>query len=244
MSGAPRHPALRPDERAPNLLVGDGVQIADDVAIGANVVLHAGTSVGTGVVIEDGAVIGKQPVLGPLSSASREPQPPAAIGEGAAICCGAVVMAGARIGPGAVIGDQAHVREQATVGAGTVVGRGSAIGLAALVGDRVVLQTMVWITGFTVVEDDVFIGPGVMTMNDDTMKRNAPGTRLDAPCLRRACRIGGGVLLTPGVEVGEEAFVAAGAVVTHDVPSRARVMGVPARAFGSVGDDELVERWR
>jgi acetyltransferase-like isoleucine patch superfamily enzyme len=50
-------------------------------------------------------------------------------------------------------------------------------------------------------------------------------------------------VLVPGVEVGEEAFVAAGAVVTKDVPPRARVMGVPARHAGDVGDDELLERW-
>jgi acetyltransferase-like isoleucine patch superfamily enzyme len=62
--------------------------------------------------------------------------------------------------------------------------------------------------------------------------------------LRRACRVGGGVVLTPGVEIGEEAFVAAGAVVTHDVPARAVVMGVPARVVRKVPDDELLERWR
>ena len=62
--------------------------------------------------------------------------------------------------------------------------------------------------------------------------------------LRRACRIGGGVVLTPGVTVGEEAFVAAGAVVTRDVPARAVVMGVPAKVVREVGDEDLVERWR
>ena len=62
--------------------------------------------------------------------------------------------------------------------------------------------------------------------------------------LRRACRIGGGAVLVPGVEVGEEAFVAAGAVVTADVPPRAVVMGVPARVVREVPDDQLLERFR
>jgi acetyltransferase-like isoleucine patch superfamily enzyme len=61
--------------------------------------------------------------------------------------------------------------------------------------------------------------------------------------LRRACRIGGGAILLPGVEVGEEAFVAAGAVVTSDVAPRKVVMGVPARMVRDVPDEDLLERW-
>jgi UDP-2-acetamido-3-amino-2,3-dideoxy-glucuronate N-acetyltransferase len=76
------------------------------------------------------------------------------------------------------------------------------------------------------------------------MGRVAPGTRLVGATLRRACRIGGGAVLTPGVEVGEEAFVAAGAVVTRYVPARTVVMGVPARVVREVPDEQLIERWR
>jgi acetyltransferase-like isoleucine patch superfamily enzyme len=62
--------------------------------------------------------------------------------------------------------------------------------------------------------------------------------------LRRACRVGGAAVLVPGVVVGEEAFVAAGAVVTKDVPPRAVVIGVPARVVREVPDEDLLERWR
>ena len=70
------------------------------------------------------------------------------------------------------------------------------------------------------------------------------GEPLRGPVFRRACRVGGGVVLVPGVEIGEEAFVAAGALVTRDVPARAVVMGVPARVVREVGDEDLLERWR
>jgi acetyltransferase-like isoleucine patch superfamily enzyme len=76
------------------------------------------------------------------------------------------------------------------------------------------------------------------------MGRLPPGAPLRAPILRRACRIGGGVVLVPGVEIGEEAFVAAGALVTRDVGPRAVVMGVPARLVRQVGEEDLLERWR
>jgi len=88
------------------------------------------------------------------------------------------------------------------------------------------------------------VGPGVCTTNDSTMARHTPGGRLDGALLRRACRVGGGVVLVPGVEIGEEAFIAAGAVVTKDVPARAVVMGVPGRAVREVADEDLLERWR
>jgi acetyltransferase-like isoleucine patch superfamily enzyme len=125
-----------------------------------------------------------------------------------------------------------------------VIGRGSVVDNDVSLGARVRVQTNVYLTAFTVVEDDVFIGPGVLTTNDDTMARHPPGAPLRGATLRRACRIGGGAVLTPGVEIGEEAFVAAGALVTSDVPARAVVMGAPARVVRDVPDEDLLERWR
>lgn len=236
------HP-LSESDLAPGLLLGEGVELGADAVIGGHVVIHSGTRIGNGVVIQDGAVIGKPPKLGAMSTATAEPPPPAVIGDGAAVLAGAIVFAGAELAPGAIAGDQSYVRERAVIGAGSLVGRGSAVDNDARIGARVRVQTNCYLTAFAEVEDDVFIGPGVTFANDDTMARHAVDAEVPSPRLRRACRIGAGAVLCPGVEIGEEAFVAAGAVVAEDVAPLAVVMGVPAREVRRVPGEDLIERW-
>jgi UDP-2-acetamido-3-amino-2,3-dideoxy-glucuronate N-acetyltransferase len=236
-------PVLHPDPRAPGLLLGEEVEIAADVAFGAHVVVHAGTIIGAGCVIEDHAVLGKRPRLA-KSSTARGDIGRLELSDRATVCAGAVVLAGARLGEGSIVGDQSFVRERSSIGAHSTIGRGSVVDNDVSLGDRVRVQTNVYLTAYTVVEDDVFIGPGAITTNDDTMGRHPAGTPLRGATLRRACRIGAGAVLTPGVQIGEEAFVAAGALVKGDVPARAVVMGVPARVVREVGDEDLLERWR
>ncbi len=230
-------------ELFPGAVIRDGAVVGAGAVIGAGAVLHAGVTLGARCVVEDGAVLGKRPRLRPGSSAEGSIGP-LYVGEGVTICTGAVIYAGARLDAGVIIGDQAQVRERAVVGERTVLGRGSTIDFDTRVGAHVSIQSLVYLTAAASVDDDVFIGPGVTTTNDDTMGRRAAGEALHGPVLRRACRIGGGATLTPGVVIGEEAFVAAGAVVTRDVAPRAVVMGVPARVVGQVGDEDLLERWR
>jgi len=234
---------LRPDARAPGLMLGAGVEIGAGVSFGAHVVVHADTIVGAGCAIEDHAVLGKRPRLARGSSTVGDCGP-LELAERVTVCAGAIVFAGASIGEGTIIGDQSFVRERASVGAESVIGRGSVVDNDVSLGARVRVQTNVYLTAFTIVEDDVFMGPGVTTTNDDAMGRHGAQTPLRGAVLRRACRVGGGAVLTPGVEIGEEAFVAAGAVVTGDVPPRAVVMGVPARVVRQVSDEDLLERWR
>jgi acetyltransferase-like isoleucine patch superfamily enzyme len=235
---------LHPSERAAGLFLGDGVVLPDDVWIGAHVVIHSGTTLGAGVRIQDGAVLGKAPAFGPSSTASRETPPPLTIGAGATVCAGAVVLAGAQLGSGCVVGDRAHVRERAVVGEGSVVGAGVSVDNDVQIGARVRIQTGSYITAYSVIEDDVFVAPCVTTTNDNTMGRHGAGFELRGARLRRACRVGAASVLLPGIEVGEEAFVAAGSVVTRDVPPRTLVLGSPARAVREIADEELIEQWR
>jgi UDP-2-acetamido-3-amino-2,3-dideoxy-glucuronate N-acetyltransferase len=231
---------LAPSVRAPGLLLGRQVDFGDDVHLGGNVVIHSGTSIGSRVVIQDCAVIGKSPRLGPQSSAPRDGPSRTTIESDAAVLAGAVIFAGARLEAGAIAADQCQIRERAVIGAGTVVGRGSAVDNDVRIGAGVRVQTNCYLTAYMEVEDDVFVGPGVTTTNDHAMGRTDAGTPLEPPRLRRACRIGGGAVICPGVEIGEEAFVAAGAVVTRDVPTRAVVMGLPARQVREVPDPDLL----
>jgi acetyltransferase-like isoleucine patch superfamily enzyme len=92
------------------------------------------------------------------------------------------------------------------------------------------------------IEDHVFIAPAVQTTNDNFMGRTEKRHALErGATIHRGARVGGGALLLPGIEIGEEAFVAAGAVVTRDVPARKLVIGVPARVVRDVNEDELLE---
>jgi acetyltransferase-like isoleucine patch superfamily enzyme len=235
---------LRPANKARALCIGDDVHLGDGVLFGPNVVVEEGTRIGEASVVEMNAVLGKVPRLARTSSARYENLPALRIGVRVTVCANAVVYAGSVLADEAIVGDQAQVRERTVVGPQTVIGRGSAIDNDVMIGARVKIQTNVYVTAFSVIEDDVFVGPGASTTNDDTMSRHDGSYALRGATLRRACRIGGSAVIVPGVEVGEEAFVAAGAVVTKDVPARAFMVGVPARQVREVRDDELLERWR
>jgi acetyltransferase-like isoleucine patch superfamily enzyme len=229
--------------RAPGLVLGEGVRVGEGVSFGAHVVVHDGTVIGAGCAIDDQAVLGRRPRLSSHSRAVGE-LGPLVLGDGVRVGAGAVVFAAASVADGCLLGDQSFVRERSTVGAGCVIGRGSALDNDVRLGARARVQSGVYLTAFTVVEDDVFVGPGAVTTNDDTMGRHGADSPLQGPLLRRACRVGGGAVICPGVEVGEEAFVAAGAVVTRDVPPRTVVMGVPARPVREVPPRDALERWR
>lgn len=220
---------LRESDRAPGLFLGDAAVLPQSAEVGAHVVIHDGTEIGEFARIQDGAVLGKPVALGAQSKASAEPVPPLRLGEGVVVGAGAVIAAGAVIGDAVMVGDQAHVRERATIGERSLVGRGSAVDNDVVIGANVRIQTGCYLTAFMVIEDDVFVAPGVTTLNDRTAGRRREGEPLRGPVLRRGCRIGGAAVLLPGVEIGADAFVGAGAVVTRDVAPGALVVGLPAR---------------
>ncbi|HEY2355699.1 MAG TPA: acyltransferase [Gaiellaceae bacterium] len=205
-------------------------------------IVYPGTVLGDGVKVLEHAVVGKQPTLSPRSTAKREPLPPAEIGAGTIVSTGAVVFAGTTVGERVILGDQSCVRERVTVGDDVVIGRGSLVENDTTIGAMTKIQAEAYITAYSTLEEHVFIAPCVVTTNDNYMGRTEKRhAAIKGPTIRRGARIGGGATLCPGIEIGEEAFVGAGAVVTKDVDPRMLVVGNPARVLRAVADDELLE---
>jgi acetyltransferase-like isoleucine patch superfamily enzyme len=205
-------------------------------------IVYPGTVLGEDVKVLEHAVVGKQPTLSPRSTAKREPLPPTVIGAGTIVSTGAVVFAGTEIGERVILGDQSCVRERVTVGDDVVIGRGSLVENDTTIGTMTKIQAEAYITAYSTLEEHVFIAPCVVTTNDNYMGRTEKRHGLiKGPTIRRGARIGGGAILCPGIEVGEDAFVGAGAVVTKNVEPRMLVVGSPARVLRPVSEDELLE---
>ncbi len=146
------------------------------------------------------------------------------------------------IGEGTRIGNFVLVREGTSIGAGCTIGSYVDIEGDVSIGSNVSLQSGCYITRGVTIEDDVFCGPRIVTMNDKRMTYRRPVMTFvrNAPRILRAARVGGGSVLLPGVTIGENALVGAGSVVTHDVPDFAIVRGNPAVVVGRVPDEEIL----
>jgi acetyltransferase-like isoleucine patch superfamily enzyme len=209
--------------------------------VAPSAVVYPGTVLGEGCKILDGAVVGKQPSLSPRSTASRAELPPLQLGAGTIVSTGAIVFAGTRIGERVIVGDQACVRERCEIGDDVVIGRGSLVENDTVIGADTKIQAMAYITAYSTLEENVFVAPCVQTTNDNFMGRTERRHELrKGPTIRRGARVGGGAVLCPGVEIGEEALVGAGAVVVKDVPPRVVVVGNPARVLREVPPEELL----
>lgn len=257
------HPDAKIGERfrpAPFGLIDGGVIIGDDVAIGSFVHICAGARIGAGTVIGDHvticadaklgegclvadfAILGRRPRLSPSSTAKSGELKGVVLGEGCSVGSHTVLMAGSSFGKGCVVGDNAGVRERCRIGDNVVVGRSVTVENDTEIGSRTKIQSGAYITAYVVIEEDCFIAPMVVTTNDNYMGRTQERFKHLKGCtVRRGARVGGGSHILPGIEIGEEAFVATGSVVTRDVPAGKLVMGVPAKVVKDVPQDELLE---
>lgn len=151
-----------------------------------------------------------------------------------------VIADDAAIGEGCRIGNFVLIRDRTTIGRDCTIGSYVDIEGNVRIGDRVSLQSGCYITRGVVIEDGVFFGPRVVTMNDRPISYLRQSGRFvpQPPYICRFARIGGGVLILPGVTIGANAVVGAGSVVTRDVAENEVVAGNPIRRIGSVDDAE------
>lgn len=154
----------------------------------------------------------------------------------------AEVSPSARIGAGTSIWNQCQIRENAQIGANCILGKDSYVDFGVSIGDRVKIQNGALIYHGAEIESGVFIGPQVILANDRYPRAINPDGTLKGDgdwdvgltVIRYGASIGAGAIVLPGVKIGEFALVAAGAIVTRDVPAHGLVAGNPARLAGYV----------
>lgn len=195
-------------------------------------------------VVSDCAALGHNVRVLPFAMIGRVPVATAAnkrevhftrtvrIGTGCIVGVQAIIYMGTVIGEHCQIGDRAIIREGSRIGDRCVIGANADVQYGVSIGDNVKVMNASHISGGTVIGDDTFIGPGVMTANDP---RVTPGDYKDnperrAPVIGKRVMIGVGAILLPGVRIGDDAVIGAGAVVTRDVVAGTRVLGMPARS--------------
>ncbi len=198
---------------------------------------HAGTLVewGSDCWLGEFAVIGLRPMA---NAANRRmipdgPPLPVKIGDRTIIGTHATIYRDVVMGEDCRLGDHVVIREGARIGNRCVIGSMCDLQFNVTLGDDVRIFNQTQITGYSVIGNGVFIGPGVQSMNDphiahhDLADYKARG--LEGVTIGDYAFIGGAAILVPGIKIGERAKVAAGALVTKDVPAGATVYGLPAR---------------
>ena len=224
-----------------NAVILDGVKIGSRVYIGHNVVIHKDTVIGDDCSVDDGCVLGRVPRSGTASrKKAKRDLPPLEMGKGCVISALAIIYRGTKLGNEVMVGDLVSIREENVIGDETIIGRLLSLEPRSVIGKRVRTAAVTHLTSDMIIEDDVFIGSHISTTNDNKMGRGTPQTH-KGPNIRRGARIGSNSTLLPGVEVGEEAVVAAGALVSKDVRARKIVKGIPARETGDVPEGELLQ---
>jgi UDP-3-O-[3-hydroxymyristoyl] glucosamine N-acyltransferase len=226
-----------------NVVICENVKIGRNCRIGHGVVIHPDTVIGDEVRIDDNSVIGKLPMKAALSAITKEQQlPPCVIEDGCIIGALAVIYRGCTLRSRVMVADLASVREDVEIGEYTIIGRGVTVENKVRIGKRCKVETEAYVTALSEIGDNCFIAPEVSFTNDNFLGRTKERFKYHkGVTLKRGARVGANATFLPGTCVGEDALVAAGSVVTRDVPARKIVCGTPARELRDVPPEQLLE---
>jgi UDP-2-acetamido-3-amino-2,3-dideoxy-glucuronate N-acetyltransferase len=246
MSNAVIHDTARIGEgtRYGNFCVFDkNVLIGAGCLIGNNVIVHDGAVIGDNVRIDDNAVIGKSPMKAANSAVTKDQElAPVKIGSNCIIGTSVVIYRGCEIGQKVLVADLSTVRENVTVGDFTIVGRGVAIENFCKIGKYCKLETNVYITAYSELGDRVFVAPCVATSNDNFVGRTEERFKhFKGVTVGRGGRIGVNATILPGKKIGADGLIGAGAVLTTDCPAKKIYVGMPAKEFRDVPDEQLLD---
>lgn len=212
-----------------------------NVHLGNNVTIYPKVHIGEKSIVMDGAVLGRVPISNRTTTrVVNSSFSDLIIGSESIIGCNSVLYTGSRLGNNILIGDLASIREGCTIGDGVIIGRGTMLLYECEIGNYCRIQDQVYVASKTVVEDHVFIGMGVTTARDNEVylsRFDLVSPTLKGLVIHKFAVIGSGATIIPGVEVGTGAMVAAGAVVTKNVPAWTVVAGVPARHVRDIPDN-------
>ncbi len=226
-----------------NVIIMDGAEIGDHVSIGHNVIIYENSRIGAHCRIDDNTIIGKKPLSSPRSI-FKPPADlgPAVIGEHAQIGANVIIYVQAVIGDRNLIADFATIRENVSIGDLNIIGRNVTIENHVSIGSRNKFETNCYITAYSTVEDYCFVAPCVATSNDNYLARDKERfNHFKGITIRRGGRIGVHATILPGKTIEEDGTVAAGAVVTRDVPEAMIVIGSPAKPIQEVPESQLLK---
>lgn len=171
-------------------------------------------------VIQDGVIVGLR---------YRPDAKPVRLGRGARLRAGTILYADVSAGEDFQTGHHVLVRENTTIGDHVVIGTNTVIDGTVTIGDYVKIESNCYIPTHTTIGNRVFFGPGVTLTNDRYPLKLRDEYVPEGPVIEDGVTLGGGTVVLPGVRIGHDSFVAAGAVVTRDVPPFSLITGVPGR---------------
>ncbi len=193
-----------------------------EVSVAASAQVDPSTVFAGTAVVEDWVLVGQAGAA------------PTQIGDDAILRAGTIIYGANQIGARFRTGNKANIREANTIGDDVSIGTLSVVEHHVTIGDRVRIHTQVFVPEYTILEEDVWIGPNVVITNSRYPASQSSKENLDGCILRSGCKIGANVTVLPGVEIGANALVGAGSVVTQNVPAGMVVAGNPARVIRPV----------